>query len=52
VFLNKMDFYLENDPREKTRRDAAYRAIARLAAPTRAVEVVGASKHLGAPILS
>ena len=26
--MNKLDFYLENDPREKPLRDAAYRAIA------------------------
>jgi CubicO group peptidase (beta-lactamase class C family) len=26
--MNKLDFYLENDPREKALRDAAYRAIA------------------------
>jgi CubicO group peptidase (beta-lactamase class C family) len=27
--MNKLDFYLENDPREKALRDAVYRAIAR-----------------------
>jgi CubicO group peptidase (beta-lactamase class C family) len=27
--MNKLDFYLENDPREKVLRDAIYRAIAR-----------------------
>jgi hypothetical protein len=26
--MNKLDFYLENDPREKALRDATYRAIA------------------------
>ena len=26
--MNRMDFYLENDPREKALRDALYRAIA------------------------
>jgi hypothetical protein len=26
--MNKLDFYLENDPREKGLRDAVYRAIA------------------------
>ena len=26
--MNKLDFYLENDPREKPLRDAVYRAIA------------------------
>lgn len=29
--MNKMDFYLSNDPREKALRDAVYRAIAKLA---------------------
>jgi CubicO group peptidase (beta-lactamase class C family) len=28
--MNKLDFYLENDPREKALRDAVYRAVARL----------------------
>jgi CubicO group peptidase (beta-lactamase class C family) len=28
--MNKLDFYLVNDPREKALRDAIYRAIARL----------------------
>jgi len=43
--MNKLVFYLENDPREKALRDAVYRAMARLAARTRAVEMVGASQH-------
>ena len=47
--MNKLDFYLENDPREKALRDAVYRAIARPTARTGAVEIVGASKHLGVP---
>jgi len=29
--MNKLDFYLQNDPREKALRDAVYRAIGRLA---------------------
>ncbi len=29
--MNKLDFYLENDPREKSLRDAVYRAMSRLA---------------------
>lgn len=29
--MNKLDFYLENDPREKALRDAVYRAMSRLA---------------------
>jgi hypothetical protein len=28
--MNKMDFYLSDDPREKPLRDAVYRAIGRL----------------------
>ena len=32
--MNKLDFYLENDPREKALRDAIYRAIAKLATPS------------------
>ncbi len=40
--MNKLDFYLENDPREKPLRDAVYRAIAGLTACSRAVEMVGA----------
>jgi CubicO group peptidase (beta-lactamase class C family) len=28
--MNKLDFYLENDPREKALRDAVYRALARV----------------------
>jgi len=35
--MNKLDFYLTDDPREKALRDAVYRAIARLTARTRAV---------------
>jgi CubicO group peptidase (beta-lactamase class C family)/hypothetical membrane protein len=30
--MNRLDFYLENDPREKPLRDAVYRAIARMGA--------------------
>jgi CubicO group peptidase (beta-lactamase class C family) len=30
--MNKLDFYLQDDPREKSLRDAVYRAIARLGA--------------------
>jgi CubicO group peptidase (beta-lactamase class C family) len=41
--MNKLDFYLHDDPREKALRDAVYRAMARLTARTRAVEMVGAS---------
>ena len=41
--MNKLDFYLENDPREKAVREALYRAIARAAARTRAAERAGTS---------
>ncbi|HSD33604.1 MAG TPA: serine hydrolase domain-containing protein [Gemmatimonadales bacterium] len=40
--MNKLDFYLENDPREKALRDAIYRAIARLGARPR-LEAVATS---------
>ena len=40
--MNKLDFYLADDPREKALRDAVYGAIARLSAPTGAVEMAGA----------
>jgi hypothetical protein len=33
--MNKLDFYLSDDPREKTLRDAVYRAM-RTAAPASA----------------
>jgi hypothetical protein len=39
--MNKLDFYLENDPREKALRDAVYRAMRRLTTRTGAVEMVG-----------
>ena len=41
--MNKLDFYLENDPREKALRDAVYRAMARRTTGTGAVEMVGAA---------
>jgi CubicO group peptidase (beta-lactamase class C family) len=37
--MNRLDFYLENDPREKALRDALYRAMARQGDRTRAVEM-------------
>jgi hypothetical protein len=40
--MNKLNFYLENDPREKALRDAVYRAIARLAARTPVAAPTGA----------
>jgi hypothetical protein len=33
--MNKLDFYLENDPREKALRDALYRAIGRVGVKNR-----------------
>jgi CubicO group peptidase (beta-lactamase class C family) len=41
--MNRLDFYLENDPREKSLRDGVYRAVARLGARVGAVEMAGAS---------
>jgi hypothetical protein len=46
--MNKMDFYLSDDPREKPLRDAVSRAIARHTGGSVAVETVGASGHLRA----
>lgn len=40
--MNKLDFYLENDPRERALRDALYRAIVRGTTRTPAVEMAGA----------
>jgi CubicO group peptidase (beta-lactamase class C family) len=40
--MNKLDFYLENDPREKALRDALYRAIGRRTAQPPALEMAGA----------
>ena len=40
--MNKMDFYLVDDPREKSLRDAVYRAIRRLGIPSRAIHSSGA----------
>jgi CubicO group peptidase (beta-lactamase class C family) len=40
--MNKLDFYLTNDPREKALRDAVYGAIARLSTRMGAVEMAGA----------
>ena len=48
--MNKLDFYPENDPREKALREAVYRAIARLTTRSPAVGMVGASNHLGASL--
>ena len=38
--MNKLDFYLSDDPREKKLRDATYRAMARLSSRTAAVELL------------
>lgn len=42
--MNKLDFYLENDPREKALRDAVYQAMGRLTPRSSAVEMMGAAK--------
>ena len=39
--MNRLDFYLTDDPREKALREAIYRAIARVPAATKAREPVG-----------
>jgi CubicO group peptidase (beta-lactamase class C family) len=39
--MNRLDFYLSDDPRERALRGAIYRAIARLTAETPAVDLVG-----------
>jgi CubicO group peptidase (beta-lactamase class C family) len=44
--MNKLDFYLTDDPREKALRDAVYRAMRRHATPLGGVEMAAAS---GAP---
>ncbi len=41
--MNKLDFYLTNDPREKALRDAVYRAIGRRSVRAPAMESVGAT---------
>lgn len=38
--MNKLDFYLVDDPREKALRDAVYRAIGQLGERDRTVEAV------------
>jgi CubicO group peptidase (beta-lactamase class C family) len=44
--MNKMDFYLSDDPREKALRDAVYRAIARLGERPDGREAVVRSREL------
>jgi CubicO group peptidase (beta-lactamase class C family) len=41
--MNKLDFYLQGDPREQALRDALYRVIGRLGAATREGELAGAT---------
>lgn len=49
--MNKLDFYLQNDPREKSLRDAVYRAIARLRGGAHDVAKSGAvTEHDLAPV--
>jgi CubicO group peptidase (beta-lactamase class C family) len=43
--MNKLDFWLVNDPREKALRDAVYRAMARITASERARAVVSVSER-------
>src|ERR1051325_9616438 len=49
--MNRLDFYLENDPREKGLRDAVYRATARLPARTREPHRDAEPSLAGAPPL-
>jgi CubicO group peptidase (beta-lactamase class C family) len=49
--MNKMDFYLTDDPREKPLRAAVYRAMGRVGARRRAVEPASGSKPVGEPVL-
>ena len=49
--MNKLDFYLVNDPREKALRDAVYRAIARLTARTRRLHLSAEPSLADAPPL-
>jgi CubicO group peptidase (beta-lactamase class C family) len=47
--MNKLDFYLQNDPREKRLRDAVYRAIARLGAKPPAPSTVRTRSRVTTP---
>jgi CubicO group peptidase (beta-lactamase class C family) len=46
--MNRMDFYLVNDPREKVIRDAVYRAMARLTNRPEARDDAAGSRQLAA----
>jgi CubicO group peptidase (beta-lactamase class C family) len=50
--MNKMDFHLFDDPREKPLRDAVYRAIRRLGVRHRADGSSGAPIHSGAALVT
>jgi CubicO group peptidase (beta-lactamase class C family) len=50
--MNKLDFYLADDPREKPLRDAVYRAIRRLGISPRTGDSSGASMHSEAALSS
>jgi hypothetical protein len=45
--MNRLDFYLEDDPREKALRDTVYRAIARLTDRPHGRDE-GAARHVAA----
>jgi CubicO group peptidase (beta-lactamase class C family) len=49
--MNKMDFYLSDDPREKPLRDALYRAIAQVVDQDRRAAAAGSRKTLAPPRL-
>jgi CubicO group peptidase (beta-lactamase class C family) len=46
--MNKLDFYLENDPREKALRDSVYRAIARRTGQTGSLDRGEGSRQIAA----
>lgn len=50
--MNRLDYYMGDDPREKALRDAVYRAIGRLASRTGAVTADRLTNHLVQPVLT
>ena len=49
--MNKLDFYLTDDPREKALREAVHRGIRRLDVGARDAEALGASHHSPAALM-
>ena len=46
--MNKLNYFLSDDPREKALRDAVYRAVARRGAEVRDDEMRAAPQHVEA----